>query len=155
MRPLDFLTRRPALSLGVVVAVFLAWVVADATGPRPKPQTSADAVEPTATAELNRMRSVGAGLGSIHEGMPRTEVEARLGRPAPRDIRPFERANGKVVYRTHYPAFLNQALSIAPNVAGYCEAVLEYDASSPGHPLLSVTAVPRTAPGVTALVVAT
>jgi hypothetical protein len=47
------------------------------------------------------------------------------------------------VYRTHYPAYLAAPVPLSPRVMGFCEAVLEYDASSPGHPLLRVTAIPR------------
>lgn len=150
VRTLDYLTERPLLVLGALVAAFLAWVVYDASAPQPHPKPApagAQQLESPMSAELVRMRAVGMGLRAVHEGMSRAEVESRLGRPSPRDIRPVERANGRVVYRTHYPAFLTQSLSVAPNVDGYCEAILEYDAAAPGHPLLSITAVPRAAPG--------
>lgn len=148
MRPLDFLTRRPLLVLGVLAAAFAAWVATDATAPRPKPtQAAADVLDAPMAGEVVRMRAVGAALRGVHEGMPRADVEARLGRPLPKDIRPVERANGRAVYRTHYPAFLAAPLTFSPNVDGYCEVVLEYDAGSPGHPLLGVTAIPRGAPG--------
>ena len=147
MRPLDFLTRYPLLVLGVLIAAFVGWAVTDST-PNPKPAAAApDLLEPPMAAELTRMRAVGTALRAVQEGMPRAEVEARLGRPSPRDIRPVERANGRVVDRTHYPAFLNAPMSFAPTVEGYCEAVLEYDAAAPGHPLLRITAIPRSAPG--------
>jgi hypothetical protein len=148
VRPLDFLSRHPIAVLVVLAVAFACWVATDATAPRPKPTPAvADSLEPPMTAEIVRMRTVGAALREIHEGMPRADVEARLGRPLPKDIRPVERANGRATYRTHYAAFLSTALALSPNVVGYCEVVLEYDAASPGHPLLGVTAIPRGAPG--------
>ena len=148
VRTLDHITQRPLIVLGVLVAAFVLWVAADARAPKPKAVPAPpQGLEPPMTAELSRMRTVGAALRGVQEGMSRAEVEAILGRPSPRDIRPVERANGRVVYRTHYLAFLAGPLPFAPHVDGYCEAILEYDAAAPGHPLLRILAVPRAVPG--------
>ena len=146
MRPLDFVAQRPLLVLGLVAAGFLAWVVADTVRPPEKSNPPPAAIEAPMTADMKRMHSIGTALHALQPGMLRAEVEQQLGPPAPRDIRPIERANGRVVYRTHYPAYLELPLMLSPHVRGYCEAVLEYDASSPGHPLLRVTAIPRGGP---------
>ena len=140
MRMLDSLTQRPLLIFGVLLAGFLAWVVTDATdAPRPSAVATGDAVGP---GNLSRMRAVGTGLHQLHAGMSRAQVEAQVGRPSPRDIRPVERANGRVVYRTHYQAFLEVPLAGAPSVQGQCDAILEFDAAVAGHPVLRVTTVP-------------
>jgi hypothetical protein len=104
---------------------------------------------PMQPGELERLQSVGRRLATVQVGMRRADVEAAIGRPDPKTIGPVERsADGQPTYRTRYPAFVSEALWFAPDLRGFCEAVLEYDASRPGHPLvrLSATATPAPLP---------
>src|SRR4051812_38972150 len=62
--------------------------------------------------------ATGRALAEIRPGMPRAEVEAVLGRPAPDAVGPVEESGGRAVYRARYPAELNGPVWCAPDVRG-------------------------------------
>jgi hypothetical protein len=120
----------------------------------PPPLASAGPARTAPTPEANspeaeRLRAVGDALQSLQLGMRRVEVEGILGRPDPGLVGPVQRAGDRATFSTRYPAFVTGQLWFAPEVRGRCEAVLEYDATRPGHPLvrLSCNPSPATPPG--------
>ena len=96
------------------------------------------------TAEATRWEQIGTRLQKIHLGMPRAEVEAVLGTPEPMNVDAVPKE--KTTYHTRYLAFLQQPAALAPEVRGFCEVDLTFDASKSGHPLLHVTFTPRPPP---------
>ncbi|QJW96054.1 hypothetical protein [Frigoriglobus tundricola] len=86
-------------------------------------------------------------LARLKPGMTRAEVDGLVGIPAPEDISPVTVADGKVTYQTAYDADLGAPSTIRPlqptkNGAAQRSrtlVTLEFDATKPGHPLLSVT----------------
>ena len=91
-----------------------------------------------------RWEAVGKGLTGIKVGMARADVEAMLGAPDPMNVDAVP--HDQKSYRTRYLAILEQPLPQVPNVKGFCEAVLTFDASKAGHPLIMLTCTPRTQP---------
>jgi hypothetical protein len=102
------------------------------------PPRVADAEHPLVT--------VGRALHAVRPGMPRAEVESALGPPDPAGVGPVVRDGERAVYHTRYRAVLTEAAWCAPNLRGPCEAVLEFDATRPGHPLLGVVCTPAPPP---------
>ncbi len=86
-------------------------------------------------------------LAKLKPGMTRAEVDGLVGIPAPEDISPVTVADGKVTYQTTYDADLGVPSTIRPLQSPKSGAAqkprmlvtLEFDATKPGHPLLSVT----------------
>jgi hypothetical protein len=85
-------------------------------------------------------------LAKLKPGMTRAEVDSLVGIPAPQDVYPVTVADGKVTYQTAYDADLGAVPSIRPvqpptkrNPKGRTLVTLEFDATKPGHPLLSVS----------------
>jgi hypothetical protein len=97
---------------------------------------------PTGKKVLSRLVLTGRALGAVRPGMARAEVEEVLGRPAPDAVGPVVGDGGRAVYVIRYPAELDGPVWCAPDLRGPCEAVLEYDAARPGHPLLGATCTP-------------
>jgi hypothetical protein len=95
---------------------------------------------------MEKWRVVGSALRSVKLGMPRAEVEGLMGRPEPGSVGPAERSGDQTVYRIRYATYLAEGVWFAPEVRGFCETVLEYDAARPGHPLLRATCTPLPLP---------
>lgn len=132
-----------AAALAAIVLVFLGvWWAA-----RPKD----DAVrvtdpeeQPVVSPDATRWERTGVRLDGIQLGMARAEVEAILGAPEPLNVGGMRK--DQTTYHTRYLAIVTKPLPFAPDVTGFCEAELTFDASKPGHPLLRVTCTPRTPP---------
>jgi hypothetical protein len=96
--------------------------------------------------EDRKARDTGNALASVRPGMPRSEVEDMLGPPELGSPGGFQEKDGRKVYHTRYQAFLVAPIWCAPNLRGPCEAILEFDATRHGHPLLNVTCTPSPPP---------
>jgi len=133
--------------LAAFVAILIAllgvwWGVRD----RQSPATPEPAPPITSGPETSRLQAIGQGLLSVRSGMPRAEVEALIGRPDPKETSPVERMDGQTVFRIRYMAVLRDPHPVAPNVRGYCEVELIYDASRSGHPLIQIIFTPKLPP---------
>lgn len=113
---------------------------------RPPAPVQSPLTSPQVSPEVARLQAVGDALRTIRIGMPRVDVERQLGSPAPKHTFPLIRVGDKLVYRTAYQALVREPLPLAPEARGFIEAVLEYDASRPGHPLLRLTCSPKPPP---------
>ena len=86
-------------------------------------------------------------IAKLKPGMTRAEVDGLVGIPAPEDISPVTVVDGKMTYQTTYDADLGAPSTIRPiqsTGSGSAQKArtlitLEFDATKPGHPLLSVT----------------
>lgn len=137
--------RRTALLLVALVAVAGA-VVWFAARPEQPLGSAVGPVAPAVAPEVARLQSRGHSLRTVQPGLTRTEVEGLLGRADPNGIGAVERVNGQAVYRVRYTAILTEPPPSAPNVRGYCEAELLFDAGRAGHPLLGITFTPKPPP---------
>jgi hypothetical protein len=99
---------------------------------------------PPLNPDVARWEQTGGRLLGIQLGMARADVESVLGSPEPMNVDAIPKYES--TYRTRYLAILKQPFELAPDVRGFCEAELIFDASKPGHPLLKVTCTPRTPP---------
>lgn len=154
MRGARWLTRRRLVGSLVLLVllggagVLLWWAIRDE--PRyvviwsPPPKTPA---EEAAQAELARLQHIGNDLQNLQPGTSRGDVETILGRPHPDDIGPVGLVDGRRVYHVRYRAVLNAPPPSAPNVNGYCEAELSFDASRNGHPLVGIRYTAKQPPG--------
>ncbi len=103
--------------------------------PRPAPHATAEAIR------------------KLKPGMTRTEVEVLVGAPAANDIHPASVNDGRVTYHTTYETDLDLDPPATvrpintprpgpkdrdPNLRGKAVVKLEFDATKPGHPLVSV-----------------
>lgn len=147
------ISRRRLAVLVVVLLTLLGvwWAVRERRGPTVSYPPPAPQVAP----EVGRLQAIGEGLLSVQAGMPRADVEAMIGRADPQEIGPADRFEGHTVYRVRYRAILSKPLPNAPNVRGYCEVELVYDATRPGHPLIQITYTPKSPPPGITVVLAT
>jgi hypothetical protein len=131
-----------AAAFAIIVFVFLGvwW----ATSPKADTIRVTYPDEPPLGEDAARWEQVGTRLDEVRVGMARADVEAILGPPEPMNVDAMVKEH--TTYHTRYWAILNRPLPFAPDVRGFCEAELTFDASRPGHPLLRITCTPRTPP---------
>lgn len=167
MRLIRSVYRNPVAVFGLFVLAFGGWVLVDSfrkpepkfvevnpydyqligieapplNGLPPRPEEKPCA-PPQATAEAIR---------KLKPGMTRTEVEVLVGAPAANDIHPASVNDGRVTYHTTYetdqdldppatvrPIHTPRPAAKDPNPRGKAIVKLEFDATKPGHPLVSV-----------------
>ncbi|MDY3558815.1 hypothetical protein R5W23_005972 [Gemmata sp. JC673] len=94
------------------------------------------AIPPPPRPESAPPDRVGQLLARLQPGLPRTEVERTLGAAAVR-ISPVNVRDNKVTYTATYEL----AIQPAARDSDYVVVTIEYDATQPGHTLLSVQVV--------------
>ncbi len=94
--------------------------------------------------ERTRWEQTGLSLHDIRLGLPRSEVEGLLGAPEPLNVDAV--SPEKRTYCTRYLVYLHRPLALVPNIEGFCEAQLTFDATQAGHPLVHITCTPRKLP---------
>lgn len=164
MRLFRFTRQHPIALLGAVAIAFVGWVWWDAlsairspnptvqvTGPPRKPMPTApdEAIEIiTPTHDSTDAVRV---LAKLKPGMTRAEVEKLVGAPAPDLVSAATITDGRVTYHTAYEADLGPPATVRPirptrplpavrdpDPTGRTLITLEFDATKPGHPLLSI-----------------
>lgn len=134
------------VALTVLVAAGIGLIAWRQANPAPKPSAVPPPQQPQVPPALARLIAVGSGLHSVRPGMSRADVEAIVGRPDPRHTTSLIQTGNRNVYRTVYLAYLYEPLATVPNLRGYCEAELEYDADRFGHPLIRIGCTPKPPP---------
>jgi hypothetical protein len=161
MRLIRFVRRHPITVLGLFATAFIVWLWRDSL-PTIQPSDPEVRVEGRPRRQLPLSppidenakpdrRDTAEILSKLKPGMTRAEVEGLVGVPAPQDIHPVTVADGKVTYRTAYEADFGPAPTVRPIHTprpqpvgrdplpkGRTLVTLEFDATKPGHPLLSV-----------------
>jgi hypothetical protein len=162
MRLLNFVRRHPISVLSLGVAAFAVWLWAhqselpppgDEQGPPPTlsqvpPRVVSKKPFPGA-APLTRPNPSDTAqvLPKLKPGMTRAEVEELVGVPAAQDILPATVVDGKVRYCTTYEADLEPPPTVRPirtahgrppRPSARTVVALEFDATKPGHPLISI-----------------
>jgi hypothetical protein len=145
MAPNRRTARWAAAGLLLAAALAAGWVLLDRFDPPPVTPRLVSAPARVSKAEPTEV-AVGRSLRAVRPGMPRAEVELALGPPDPARISPLVRDGERAVYRTRYPAVLTEPTWCAPGLLGPCEAVLEFDATQTGHPLLGIVCTPPAPP---------
>jgi hypothetical protein len=81
-----------------------------------------------------------AVLPALQPGMSRAEVEDVIGLPPSARVEPIDGTGGRVTYRTAYPIDLGGGCVARPpaGVGPQCFVGFEFDATLPGHPLVTV-----------------
>jgi hypothetical protein len=153
MTLLNVLRNHPVALAGVLLAAFAAWVAADSAGrPAPVSDLQAPPVDTPRVVELQppspddfritlapRPGVVTADLITrLHPGMARAAVEELIGHPPAALVHPVAVVDGRFIYRASYLANLESGFDRNASPAARSLIAIEFDAGSPGHPLLKV-----------------
>ncbi|MFO0805620.1 MAG: hypothetical protein U0791_21165 [Gemmataceae bacterium] len=148
MTLLNVLRNHPVALAGVLFAAFAAWVASDFAGRAVPPAPPADALQvveiqapPSDDLQLPAQRPgvVTADLLTrLQPGMARAAVEQLIGLPPAGLVHPVAVVDGRFVYRASYLANLESGFGRNASPAARSLIAIEFDAGSPGHPLLKV-----------------
>jgi len=157
MTSLNGIRNHPLALAGVLLAAFGAWVAFDAAGrprhgdgPLDAPQVGMPSVAELKPPVMNdafqspvrdpyRPGVVTADLiPRLHPGMARAAVEELIGVPPASLVHPVAVVDGKFIYRASYLANLDSSGDRAISPVPRSLIAIEFDAGSPGHPLLKV-----------------
>jgi hypothetical protein len=156
-----WLRNNPAVIAASLITAFGVWIASDAArrdrrpaGPTlvSAPALASDVAAIVAEADPAVARPVRVGvLPHLKPGMSRVEVEGLIGRPTPHQVLPVTVVDGRATYQTAYPVDLEPDLVMTVRPFGRrlprppsdeeppaSLIALEFDASVPGHPLVSI-----------------
>lgn len=154
-----FIRNNPLLLLAIAALGFAVWVVSDLLSPpntSPPPPPMASGAERVAALPMQDWPTGPSVVTpdlvpQLKPGMSRSEIEALIGPPPADMVSPVVEADGRFTYRVGYLANLDpHPVRSAPVVVGRrllpappaavpkSLLALEFDASKPGHPLVSI-----------------